>query len=305
MSHATLYCGDVRSVLATLPECSVQCVVTSPPYWGLRDYGMSGQLGLERTPEEYVANMVQVFEGVRRVLKEDGVLWLNLGDSYASAFACDRRSVVGQGSPDSGMKRPNRLVGGLKEKDLVGIPWLVAFALRADGWYLRSEVIWSKTVVMPESVLDRPTKAHEHVFLLTKRSRYFYNADAIREPDAGQDHPRHVVKPLHRGQPGSPHTGIRTAEGRNGEGRNARSVWTIPTTPYAAAHFATFPEELARRCIMAGSKPGDTVLDPFGGSGTVAQVATGNGRESSYIDLNPAYLELAKQRIGALLCETA
>jgi DNA modification methylase len=309
----------VRQVLATLPDASVQMCLTSPPYWGLRDYGAPGQLGLERTPEEYVQNMVAVFREVRRVLRPDGVLWLNLGDSYAREPA-----KGGSGTPNGrnvakmGYTGDKPVPAGLKPKDLVGIPWLVAFALRADGWYLRSEIIWAKPNPMPESVTDRPTKAHEQVFLLSKSESYFYDAVAIQEGFADE----------RMGNPGSykwsyandPETGlgIRGAgggsqklqsEGWNADGsktgRNARSVWTIATQPYAGAHFATFPEELARRCILAGSRPQDCILDPFGGSGTTAAVAVGHGRRAIYIDLNPAYLDLAEQRIGPFLCERA
>lgn len=228
--------GDARAVLAALPEQSVHCVVTSPPYWGLRDYGVDGQLGLEHTPEEYVSNMVSVFREVRRVLRDDGTLWLNLGDSYA------------------GPKVPS----GLKPKDLVGIPWMVARELQADGWYLRSDIIWSKPNPMPESVTDRPTKAHEYVFLLSKRERYYYDAEAVREPAI---HAGEVVKlgdkSLSRGQA----AGAGIAPSGNGRadsvvvapGRNLRSVWTIPTEPYPGAHFAAFPQKLVEPCIKAGT----------------------------------------------------
>jgi DNA modification methylase len=324
---ATIHQGDALTVLRTLPDQAARCCVTSPPYWGLRDYGVSGQLGLEPTPEAYVASMVDVFQEVRRVLTDDGTLWLNMGDSYTGSGK--------GGNPDEGKQATNRgsqtigvLYGktgetareaaltnvsrqwsadnGMAPKNLVGIPWRVAFALQVDGWYLRSDIIWHKPNPMPESVTDRPTKAHEYLFLLSKGPRYYYDDGAIREADVGADHPRNV---LHRPEPSGgllpAHKGIRRAEGRNGEGRNARTVWTIPTMPYKGAHFATFPEELARRCILAGSAPGDTVLDPFSGSGTVGQVATGNGRSATLIELNPAYIELARQRIGPMLCTVA
>lgn len=361
MSRATLYCGDALAVLLTLPAESVQCVVTSPPYWGLRDYGMPGQLGLEATPQDYVARMVEVFQMVRRVLRNDGTLWLNLGDSYAGSWGAqsrpngnDVKSNLQGGSP-----LPARQIAahpketqtgslkntpGCKAKDLVGIPWRVAFALQADGWWLREDIIWQKPNPMPESVTDRCTRAHEYLFHFSKAERYYHDADAIAEPLSptsrdrlSQDVEAQVGSTRANG--GAKTNGPMKAvggtrkrsgnlkrdvpTGRDGRGipnnhlgrgvpwedvtgkRNARSVWTIGTQSYAGAHFATFPEELARRCIVAGSRPGDTVLDPFGGSGTVAQVAIGNGRNSIYIDLNPAYLELAKQRIGPLLCEVA
>ena len=446
---ATLYCGDVRAVLAGLPERSVQCVVTSPPYFGLRDYGtasweggdaacdhriwghapdkptpggrggsmpkqevvqregcrkcgarrVDNQLGLERTPEEYVANMVAVFREVRRVLRDDGTVWLNLGDSYSgspnSGGENGKRSN-GQGTGKAGEAvRVHGLASkrgdGLKSKDLVGIPWRVAFALQADGWYLRSEIIWAKPNPMPESVADRPTKSHEYLFLLTKAERYYYDAQAIAEPlapislsqialaekrgDMGEINPNRKGLDASYGDGGKSRANSGAhfrGAGMNASGRNARSVWTIATQPYSGAHFATFPEEMARRCILAGSSakacehcgapwervvetpkipaelrnrtdvkmdfhtravgggqkvqdwrdanPPQTVgwqptcgctntgsatsvvLDPFGGSGTTAAVATGHGRRALYIDLNPAYLELARQRIGPMLC---
>lgn len=247
--------GDCREVLRGLGAGSVQCCVTSPPYYGLRDYGVAGQIGLEPTPDEYVAEMVAVFREVRRVLRDDGTLWLNVGDSYATA-------TKGTGGTNSfqaqnagslfGARKVGR--GDAKEKDLLGIPWLLAFALRADGWYLRSDIIWHKPNPMPESVRDRPTSAHEHVFLLTKGPKYYYDEAAIREPDSGQDHARKVVRPVDRSEGHLPaDTGIRTAEGRNGLGRNARNVWTIATRPYSGAHFATMPPDLAERCIKAGT----------------------------------------------------
>lgn len=253
--------GDVLTRLREMPAESVQCVVTSPPYWGLRDYGTPGQIGLEPTPEAYVAKMVEVFAEVRRVLRRDGTLWLNLGDSYATGAGSVGNCPGGgdQGERWNGpTTQPNRMrLPGLKPKDLVGIPWRVAFALQADGWYLRSDIIWSKPNPMPESVTDRPTKAHEYLFLLAKAERYFFDADAVREPDKGQDHARAVLD----GQPSlnpsggvlSPHRGIRTLEGRNGSGRNIRSVWTIATQPFHEAHFATFPEKLVEPCIKAGT----------------------------------------------------
>lgn len=303
---ASLYCGDALEVLKTLPEESVQCCVTSPPYWGLRDYHIPGQIGLEELPSEYVRQLAAVFCEVRRVLADDGTLWLNIGDSYSHGGngPRDAERWPKQSRSNGGVRVRHSKTGGARPKDLLGLPWRVAFALQAAGWYLRSDIIWAKPNPMPESVKDRPTKSHEYVFLLTKSPEYFYDAEAIAEaiaPATEQDRVDTGRFRPERGYPGSPSAG----NGRlgNGEVRNSRSVWTLPTQPYPDAHFATFPEELARRCILAGSRPGDTVLDPFGGSGTVAQVATGNGRSSIYIDLNPKYLELAKQRIGPLLCE--
>jgi DNA modification methylase len=249
--------GDCRTVLAGLPAGSVHTVVTSPPYFGLRDYGADRQIGLEPTPDEFVAALVAVFREVRRVLRDDGTVWLNLGDSYAGG-GCGARDETRwpKQSRNDHMPVHAKASTGLKNKDLVGIPWMVAFALRADGWYLRSEIIWAKPNPMPESVADRPTKAHEQVFLLSKGPRYFYDADAIREADLGTDHPRSILS----GQPSlepsggiaAPNVGLRKAEGRNGTGRNKRSVWTVATQPYSGAHFATFPPKLIEPCILAG-----------------------------------------------------
>ena len=325
MSHATLYCGDALAVLQTLPAESVQCVVTSPPYWGLRDYGTVHQLGLERTPEEYAEKMVAVFREVWRVLRNDGTLWLNLGDSYAgSRGGPNGDDLTGRHEDFVRSKRGGSLWGygdnavpNLKPKDLVGIPWRLAFALQADGWYLRSDIIWAKPNAMPESVRDRPTKAHEYLFLIAKSERYYYDAAAVAEQQASATVSRArygwhgcTDDGSNGSRTGSSFRAMAESDGpmatipKNGF-RNARTVWEIATQPYPEAHFATFPEELARRCILAGSRPGDTVLDPFGGSGTVVQVATGNGRDAIYIDLNPKYVELAKQRIGPLLCAGA
>ena len=295
--------GDCRTVLSTLPAASVQCCVTSPPYYGLRDYGVDGQIGLEPTPDEYVAEMVAVFREVRRVLRDDGTLWLNIGDSYAAPSKGTGGATEKQVTNAGAFFAPRKFnMGDAKQKDLMGIPWLLAFALRADGWYLRSDIIWHKPNPMPESVRDRPTSAHEHVFLFSKRGAYFYDADAIAEDaiHAGQ-----VVvlgeKSLSRGQA--------TASGKKASGngaaasvtvaarRNARNVWTIATQPFSGAHFATMPPDLAERCIKAGSKPGDTVLDPFGGAGTTAVAADRHGRRSIMIDLSADYATLAGQRL--------
>jgi DNA modification methylase len=294
---------------------SVQCCIASPPYWGLRDYGTSGQLGLEPTPDAYVQNMVQVFREVWRVLRDDGVCWLNLGDSFASTNVIERPlSTSGnrdtRGVPyGSTMKSrtestARKSLGGLKPKDLVGIPWRVAFALQADGWYLRSDVIWSKPNPMPESVTDRPTKSHEYVFLLTKSARYFWDADAVREP-LSQFTAQYLVKDWGRNDSGkiAPERkdagtlrGTLRRDQINQYGRNLRSVWHIATQPYPGAHFATMPEKLVERCVLAGSKAGDVILDPFMGSGTVARVALRFGRKAIGCDLNPAYLKLADAR---------
>lgn len=304
-----LLVGDCREILRTLPDASVYCVVTSPPYWGLRDYGHEGQLGLEPTPDEYVARMVEVFREVRRVLRDDGTLWLNLGDSYAGsgkgawANKDGGQKEVYIPDPDSPQALLPKVPDGLKPKDLVGIPWRVALALQADGWYLRSDIIWHKPNPMPESVRDRPTKAHEYIFLLSKSERYFYDADAIKEPTttANEAH----LDPGTNGLGGADRkTGATTRRfGVDPQHRNARSVWTITTRPYPGAHFATFPPELAERCILAGCPRGGTVLDPFAGSGTTGMVATGHGRHAVLIELNPAYADLIRDRIGVLFEE--
>jgi DNA modification methylase len=304
----TLVQADARAL--PLDDASVQCVVTSPPYWGLRDYGVDGQLGLEPTPDEYVANMVAVFREIRRVLRDDGVVWLNLGDSYASGeIGRHDGRVEGSeyGAKIEGPRQHARLQSGLKPKDLVGIPWRVAFALQADGWYLRSDIIWSKPNPMPESVTDRPTKSHEYLFLLTKRERYFYDADAVREGVTASTlarvrqnngHPVHNVD-RQRGYPGQPQTlNIDQIKAAAETGRrNLRTVWEIPTAPYPGAHFATFPPALVDRCLLAGSRKGDTILDPFGGTGTVALVAAEHGRDAIICDLSAEYLDLARSRL--------
>lgn len=305
-----ILCGDVREMLATLPDESVNCVVTSPPYWGLRDYGTPGQLGLEPTPEEYVASMVAVFREVRRVLRADGTLWLNLGDSYAGSRTGEQ-GVNGQMADREVSKHRGRIADtkiapDLKPKDLVGIPWRVAFALQADGWWLRSDVIWSKPNPMPESVTDRPTKAHEYVFLLSKSARYWYDAEAIKEPAI---HEGRIVKATgedaqnnQKGEHG------RTASGFTNHdtlvtNRNKRTVWTVATQPYSEAHFATFPEELIKPCVLAGCPEGGTVLDPFFGSGTTGVVAYKNRRKYIGVELNPEYVKLAEKRLAPLLAQ--
>tara|TARA_R100000655_G_C2960684_1_gene188831 strand:- start:114 stop:1079 length:966 start_codon:yes stop_codon:yes gene_type:complete len=293
--------GDVREVLKTLDDESVQCVVTSPPYWGLRDYGVDDQLGLEATPEEFVENMVDVFREVKRVLRNDGTLWLNLGDSYFGGGRGDdsklRGSHKGQGTYDS-MKssKPDwNKVKGLKPKDLVGIPWRVALALQADGWYLRSDIIWNKPNPMPESVADRPTKSHEYIFLLTKSAKYFYDHEAIKEKGeypAGTKAAKGSAKRYSTDLVNSRPPEYKVYDGL----RNKRSVWKITTKPYKEAHFATFPEELPETCIKAGTQKGDVVLDIFAGSGTTLRVASKLGRKGIGIELNPEYIKILKKR---------
>ena len=299
--------GDCREVLKTLPDCSVNCCVTSPPYFGLRDYGVAGQLGLEQTPEQYVAEMVAVFREVRRVLRDDGTLWLNLGDSYASyrdgkaTPDTTRGNSTGTLVPKGEAK--NRMAStfkgsAIKHKDLIGIPWRVAFALQADGWYLRQDIIWSKPNPMPESVKDRCTKAHEYIFLLSKSARYYFDHEAIKEPLQGEPHATGNKK-LDASR--NDHDQMTKVWGSNGM-RNRRSVWTVTTKPFKGAHFATFPPDLIKPCILAGCQAGGTVLDPFGGSGTTGEVAAGNGRNAILIELNASYCSLAKSRNG-LFCQ--
>lgn len=385
----TIHQGDVMDVLRTMPDNSVHCVVTSPPYWGLRDYGVSGQIGLEPTPEEYVTRMVEVFREVRRVLRPDGTLWLNMGDSYAgSGKGAWSRDDVQKEVYVPGVNGEKILTQtpGLKPKDLVGIPWRLAFALQADGWWLRQDIIWAKPNPMPESVTDRCTKSHEYLFLLTKAARYYYDAEAIREPiaestlaDGRNSTGRHT-----QGKNESKYFNDESPDTAGADkpswyrakvfvnsmsGRNRRSVWTIATAPYKEAHFATFPPKLVEPCILAGTsergccpecgkpwarmveksggaigkswhdhqddeavgqravneakgghgykvktlgwRPGCecghkepvpcTVLDPFGGSGTVGEVAINYGRSAILIELNPAYVELAHKRLAPSL----
>ena len=294
-----------------MADQSVQCCITSPPYWGLRDYGHDGQIGLEETPEAYVAQMVEVFREVRRVLKDDGTLWLNLGDSYArqagpeeSKYATKHTLNVEQiAAYDAGAipAKKNVPPPGLKPKDLVGIPWRVAFALQADGWWLRQDIIWHKPNPMPESVTDRCTKAHEYVFLLTKSQRYYYDAEAVSEAsvDAASYRPRSPRNPDKR--EGDKFFATKVGSHANGKvyaTRNRRSVWTVTTKPYSGAHFAVMPEALVEPCLLAGSRPCDLVLDPFTGSGTVGAVAVNHGRSFVGCELNPDYIALARQRIG-------
>ncbi|MFA5137433.1 MAG: site-specific DNA-methyltransferase [Patescibacteria group bacterium] len=385
MRH-TILNGDVIACLRSLPDACVQCVVTSPPYWGLRDYGVEGQIGLEPTPEEHVEKMVEVFREVKRVLRDDGTLWLNYGDCYAASGRKDENGCSNRSEfPEMPGRSPS---GPLKPKDLVGMPWRIAFALQADGWYLRSDIIWSKPNPMPESATDRPTKSHEYVFLLAKQARYFYDADAIREPYAESTFKR--AKSVNnaaarkdngtainqRGLTAEQQTKTYSKVTETG-GRNKRSVWHIATQSFSEAHFATFPEALVEPCIKAGTSErgacpkcgapwrrvvervrdhglapvaggktatlaetdrwnrldrrrkaaraagedpdnpfghgttlgwqptctcgGDpvpcVVLDPFGGSGTVAKVARDLGRSSILIEINPEYVQIAKKRL--------
>lgn len=323
--------GDCRDLLRSLPPGSVQCCVTSPPYFGLRDYGHDGQIGLEQTPDEYIAAMVEVFRCVRDVLADDGTLWLNIGDSYASTGGHTKLGDSSQRQGRTNVQAQNKVKGyasggGVKIKDMIGIPWMLAFALRADGWYLRQDIIWHKPNPMPESVRDRCTKSHEYVFLMSKSERYYFDQKAISEPVAESTVER-LCQPNLKNQSGSNRVPGKTngamkavaprfggnkygdndapehrtksgnaydvADGR----RNRRSVWPIATQPFSDAHFATFPPELPELCIKAGSRLGDMILDPFGGAGTTGLVADRLGRHATLIELNSEYAEMARRRI--------
>lgn len=298
-----IYCGDAVEVIKTFPDAIVDTVVTSPPYFGLRDYGVDGQIGLEKSPKEYIDNLVSVFREIRRVLKDDGTLWVNLGDSYNGS---------------GGNHKPSRKI---KPKDLIGIPWMFAFAMRDDGWYLRQDIIWSKQNPLPESVTDRCTKSHEYIFLFSKSEKYYFDYEAIQEKAVGGDRPRvfgstkqvgtlrndinRVFTPKTKncqydGQtPNSMH--LRREMGLKDETymvRNKRDVWTVNVEPYKGAHFATYPQRLISPCIQAGSRAGGVVLDPFMGSGTTAVVARKFSRKYIGVELNPEYIKLAETRIA-------
>jgi len=336
--------GDCIEQLKTIEDKRVHCCVTSPPYWGLRDYGHESQLGLEATPEDYVTKMVQVFREVRRVLRDDGTLWLNLGDSYARSAGNEESKLASLHTMGVGQKKAheagamrkgkNRPPEGLKPKDLIGIPWRVAFALQADGWYLRQDIIWHKPNPMPESVTDRCTKSHEYIFLLSKSANYYFDQIAIQEPlacssvarlsqdvDAQQSSDRvpgktngrmkAVYSKRYTGQSTKDYVagGAQDASATKARivdrilsgqitGRNKRSVWTVTTKPYKGAHFATFPSDLICPCILAGCPKNGIILDPFGGSGTTGQVAMEHGRNAILIELNPQYIGLINRRLA-------
>jgi site-specific DNA-methyltransferase (adenine-specific) len=295
--------GDCLASLKTLSDASVNACITSPPYYGLRDYGVEGQAGLEATPEEYVANMVKVFREVKRCLKDDGTLWLNIGDSYAGSGkgqwnggSADPKNPKTQGMPLE-IQRPATL--GLKSKDLIGIPWMLAFALRADGWYLRQDIIWHKPNPMPESVKDRCTKAHEYIFLLSKSQKYYYDADAIAEPAKWERWGDQTENKKSQGNAGR--LGGKTiAELPIKDTKNKRSVWTVIPKNYKGAHFAVFPPELIEPCVLASCPENGVIIDPFGGSGTTAGVAIKHGRKSVLCELNPEYCAIMPSRIKAI-----
>jgi DNA modification methylase len=295
--------GDVLETLRGMESESVNCIVTSPPYWGLRDYGHENQLGLEKTPQEFIAKMTEVFRECRRVLAKDGTCWVNMGDSYNAGTTAT--SKPNANCDVGGWQKADKVGGfrmdypGLKPKDLCGIPWRLALSLQDDGWYLRSDIIWAKPNPMPESVTDRPTKSHEYIFLLTKSAKYWYDADAIAEETEYPVGSRaNAVKGDFNGKRSD--SGLHDSFRAIRDTRNARTVWTIATQPYKEAHFATFPEELPKRCILAGCPEGGTVLDPFAGSGTTIAVAIQLGRKGIGIELNPEYAALARKRISGV-----
>ena len=287
----TLHHGTAAAVAANLDPASVRTIVTSPPYFGLRDYGHEDQIGSEETLEQFIENLVATFRALRPALTADGTLWLNLGDSYAGrANAGPAYTGNHQGFEKPSQVRPRRRTTDVAgHKNLLGVPWRVAFALQADGWILRSDVVWAKANPMPEPVSDRPTRAHEFIFLFAKSPKYFYDADAIKEPDSGRPSGNGFTRPeqISKGGPG------RDEGWMPGAGRNKRDVWTVAAQPFPGAHFATYPPELIRPCILAGSERGDIVLDPFSGSGTTGMVATQEGRRYIGIDVNSDYLDLS------------
>ena len=320
-----LLIGDCRNILPSLPDKLVQCVVTSPPYFRLRDYGIEGQIGLEDSVEDYVNSLVNVFREVKRILKDDGTLWLNLGDSYAGSGKNRNAKGIDYGLKeeyeDAHHKGRRRVIikktplsGKLKHKDLIGVPWRVAFALQDDGWYLRQDIIWNKPNVMPEAVKDRCTKSHEYIFLLSKNKKYYFDYKAIQEKSVSykdifkndskvnaihskynlrRDDRRDAIKYF------NPQKRLnRKDSSYDITKRNKRDVWTIPTYPYTEAHFAVFPPALIQPCILAGSREGDIILDPFFGSGTVAEVAALFNRNWIGIDINEEYTPLYKKRLG-------
>lgn len=266
-NRARIITGDARRVLGAFPEQHFQCVVTSPPYWGLRDYGIAGQIGAETNVDDYFADLVAIFREVRRTLKDDGTLWLNIGDSYTSGGRTWRDADAKNKGRAMDYRAPTP--DGLKPKDLIGVPWRLAFALQADGWYLRTDIVWNKPNCQPESVKDRPTRSHEYVFLFSKSERYHYDCEAVKEP----------------------------AQDPKAKAKNRRSVWNINTEPLPERHFAVYPRALVRLCVAAGSRPGDHVLDPFFGSGTTGVVCNEMGRDCTGIELSEEYADIARARL--------
>jgi DNA modification methylase len=313
--EAQVIIGDNRETLKTLPEQSVQTVITSPPYFGLRDYGEDDQIGLEATPQEFIEQLCLVFDEVWRVLKDDGTLWVNLGDSYAGSGKGPAGNI-GKDSEAGEARHLEKKHGaivpeGLKPKDLIGIPWRFAFAMQERGWYLRQDIIWAKPNPMPESVTDRCTKSHEYIFLLAKKPKYYYNNEAIKEEASPESIARtkRGVSDTHKnvnGAPGQTKHSMNQPraydpERETADKRNKRSVWTVNTKPYKEAHFAVYPPELIEPCILAASKEGDIVLDPFSGSGTTGEVALKHNRNYIGLELNPDYAALSERRLTAAI----
>jgi DNA modification methylase len=314
MERNIIHLGDCLDVLKTLPDNSIDCCVTSPPYYALRDYGIEGQLGLENTPEEYIAKMTEVFMEVYRVLKSEGTLWLNIGDSYNGSGGNNKEhhkndsGFQGNMGVKCGGKGAN--MDGLKPKDLIGIPWMLAFSLRSAGWYLRQDIIWAKNNPMPESVTDRCTKSHEYIFLLSKSQKYYFNHEAIQEPAVSSDDLKRRIKngveewktdkakdTYAVSGTGRSRTELYSTNEQGDYVRNKRDVWQVNVKPCKEAHFATYPPDLVRPCILAGCPEGGVVLDPFMGSGTTALVAKGIGRDYIGIELNPEYRAIAERRL--------
>ena len=301
INSVELYQEDCRDILDILPENSVHCIITSPPYWGLRDYGVVEQIGLETTIEEYISEIVLVFRKARRVLREDGTCWINLGDVYNSQNGFHRGEKYMDGGKPRTTEYPDRTGSGLKTKDLCGIPWRIALSLQKDGWWLRQDIIWYKPNPLPESVTDRCTKAHEYIFMLSKSEKYYFNSEAIKEKATN----RKSGNKTHKGV--TEYESSDTEEHRTKGGllniaatelRNKRSVWTIASEPFSGAHFAVFPTKLVEPCILAGCRKGGTVLDPFAGSGTVGLVSHQLGRKSILIEINCEYIEIIKNRLN-------
>jgi DNA modification methylase len=302
--------GDCLQMLKRLPSESINTCITSPPYWGLRNYNdEEKQLGMEDTPEDFVENLVKVFREVKRVLRDDGTVWLNLGDSYNTTQAGNKTWGDGVGANkhyvDGSIPKKRNLIQGLKKKDLIGIPWRTALALQNDGWYLRQDIIWNKPNPMPESITDRCTKAHEYIFLLTKKPQYYFDNEAIKEDSVSINSKGEVGKAnstINIGKSVADKEGFEIRDGLKNMGvypqKNKRSVWTVTTKPYKDAHFATFPQDLIEPCVLAGCPKDGLVLDPFAGSGTTGQVALANNRKAVLIELNAEYVQLIKKRFG-------
>lgn len=292
-----IYNTDCLNGLKQLDDNSINCCVTSPPYYGLRDYGIDGQIGLEETPEKYIDSLVSIFREVKRTLRKDGTLWVNIGDSYCGTGSKgDLRDPKYPNGRNGQSVSLTQKINGIKSKDLIGIPWMLAFALRNDGWYLRNDIIWAKGNPMPESVRDRCTRSHEYIFLLSKSNKYYYDCDAIKEPCVSTQ-PAGNKKAMNQGRIGKEGWSFDSSKSIPKGGRNKRDVWNVNTKPFKEAHFATFPQDLITPCILAGCPENGVVIDPFMGSGTVGLVAKQNNRNYIGIELNSEYINIANNRI--------